>query len=126
MIFKKSTLDFFRKRYNLIYPSLFLNIFEESAFKLNKKCSKLVHECGLFLQENYIVTVPSHFCLTGPDDIELESSFCIYGSLEGKNVCFGICPSMCKRRGYLFFLTPAGGLIEYLSRQILINISKWN
>ncbi|MEM4380140.1 MAG: hypothetical protein QXL01_05600, partial [Thermoplasmatales archaeon] len=68
MLFNRSTVKFFKKRFNLAYDALFLEIFDDASAKLNYPVSLLLNECADYLGVPFVGTIPTEAEVVNPDD----------------------------------------------------------
>ncbi len=121
MIYRRSTLKFFEKKFGIIFGEPDLMIFEQASEKLSISLLSLVHDCARWLNVNFVTRLPDEFELDLEHGVRIQSNYCLQGFLGTQYVTFGVCPS--KLRVDSFILAPGSALIGYLSKKMIL---KWD
>lgn len=124
MLFRPSTLTFFRKRHRISYNSPFLGIFEDASCRLNYPCNKLVRDCAEYLGVPFVEAVPAEAEILSPQDIVLSKCY-ILTSIGENRAVFGVCPTMVPKSGR-FYLASGSVLVSFLQLKLIERIRKWS
>lgn len=125
MLFKRSTLKFFKKRFNLTYDALFLRIFDDASTRLNYPVSWLLNECADYLRVPFVGAIPTEADVVNPDDIALTNYF-IATSIKGERVFFGLCPTVVDKARDQFYLTSGSAILSFLAVKLGERVRRWN